>query len=112
MSTSIPIEAAKHVCEMYDCRHVIILAWDGESTHVVTYGESAEDSDIAAESANYIKKIWGWPKETLMESPKVQNLKDEIDRLKNRVRELIEYDSRNSSCYDKCGNRAPEVGDL
>jgi hypothetical protein len=61
MPKRLPIRAAKDVAQKYDCKQVIVLAWDGELTHIVTYGKSREDCSQAATGGNLLKKKWGWP---------------------------------------------------
>jgi hypothetical protein len=61
MAKRIPISAARRVAKDNDCRQVIILAWDGELTHIVTYGKSADDCAQAAQGGNLLKQKWGWP---------------------------------------------------
>lgn len=61
MPQRIPIKAAREVAKDYSCRQVIVLAWDGELTHIVTYGESTEDCAQAAAGGNMLKQKWGWP---------------------------------------------------
>ena len=61
MPERIPIKAAREVAKGYSCRQVIVLAWDGELTHIVTYGESTEDCAQAAAGGNMLKQKWGWP---------------------------------------------------
>lgn len=62
MPTRLPIKAAKDVAREYDCRQVILVAWDGERTHVVTYGKTTEECDQAAQGGDLVKKALGWPK--------------------------------------------------
>jgi hypothetical protein len=57
----IPVSAAKDVARKHNCRQVIVLAWDGELTHIVTYGQSVEDCAQAATGGNLLKEKWGWP---------------------------------------------------
>lgn len=42
-------------------RQIILLAWDGDLSHVVTYGKSIEDCDQAAQGGEKMKKLMGWP---------------------------------------------------
>lgn len=51
MPKRISIKAAKQLAKDLGLNQVILLAWDGELTHIVTYGESAEDCDQAAQRA-------------------------------------------------------------
>jgi hypothetical protein len=41
----VPVEAAKHVAQVYEKDQVVILAWDRahETLHTTTYGKTAED---------------------------------------------------------------------
>lgn len=59
----IPITAALKIGKDYGCQQVILFAWDGEQTQVVTWGESLDDCycSQAADGANKIKKNWDWP---------------------------------------------------
>jgi hypothetical protein len=61
MPKHLPVSAAKDVATKHDLRQVILLAWDGELTHVVTYGRSIDDCAQAAEGGNLLKRKWGWP---------------------------------------------------
>ena len=61
MPKRIPISAASTVAKTHNCRQVIVLAWDGELTHIVTYGKSTEDCAQAAQGGNLLKAKWGWP---------------------------------------------------
>ena len=92
MSKRIPIKAAKQIAAEYSLKQVILLAWDGERTHVVTYGKSVEDCDQAAQGGNTIKKLFKWPKELCNAEPsRVRKLKQEIKKLNaepSRVRKL------------------------
>ena len=63
MPKRIPISAAKAFASDQNCRQVIIAAWDGELTHIVTYGKSAEDCDQAAMGGDKIKAALGWPED-------------------------------------------------
>ena len=68
MPKRIPICAAKKFVKEQDLRHVIICAWDGKLSHVVTYGRTVEDCVQAAEGGNRIKRLLGWP-ESLQAEP-------------------------------------------
>lgn len=81
MPAKIPITAAKRVAIEHACRQVIIMAWDGERTHCVTYGNTVADCDQAAQGGNRIKAALGWP-ETLMAEP------SRVKKLKSRIKEL------------------------
>jgi len=81
MPKRIPITAAKAVAKQFDLKQVILLAWDGELTHVVTYGASAEDCDQAAQGGDKIKEALGW-------TDVVPSLPSRVKALTERVAEL------------------------
>lgn len=72
----IPISAAKKFVKEQDLRHVIICAWDGKLSHVVTYGRSVEDCAQAAEGGNRIKRLLGWPEGLQAEPARVKRLRE------------------------------------
>ena len=80
MPAKLPITAAKNVAEVYGLQQVILLAWDGSQTHVVTYGKTNEDCAMAAEGANFLKEKMKWP--TFDDQPPL------VKRLRARVKEL------------------------
>jgi hypothetical protein len=84
----IPVSAAQALAESLDLRQVIIAAWDGERTHVVTYGGSVEDSANAAAGGNVIKARLGWPESLRAESPKVLALQERIAELEKQLSTL------------------------
>ena len=86
----IPISTAQSIAESLELRQVIIVAWDGEKVHVVTYGGSESDSANAASGGNRIKRALGWPEHTDSESPKVLALKARIAELEARLEREIE----------------------
>ena len=81
MPKRIPIEAARRIAKEYDCRQVIIVAWDGKLTHCVTFGKSITDCDQAAQGGNRIKKALGWPESLRAEPSRVKALKARINEL-------------------------------
>jgi hypothetical protein len=91
MPKRMPISSAKDIANKFDCKQVIIAAWDGERTHIVTYGKSAEDCDQAAQGGNLIKKAMGWPKSMLNDEPsRIIKMKSRIIELEQKVKELSE----------------------
>lgn len=85
MPKRIPITVAKTVATTTDCRQVIILAWDGELTHVVTYGKTVEDCAQAAEGGNRLKAFLGWPENTMSQPSRVKKLEKEIKELRAQL---------------------------
>jgi hypothetical protein len=78
---TIPVLAAEDICKAYGCSQAIVLAFDGERTHVVTYGTTAEDAAMAAAGGNTLKQAMNWPAEFQAKSAKVKALKDRIAAL-------------------------------
>lgn len=76
----IPVKAAKQVADEFDLKQVILLAWDGERTHIVTYGKTADDCAQAAAGGNMLKAKWGWPE--------CNDQPSRVRVLENRVKEL------------------------
>lgn len=97
MPAKIPITAAKTVANEYACRQVILMAWDGERTHCVTYGKTVEDCDQAAQGGNRIKAALGWP-ESLMAEP------SRVKKLKARIAELEAALANNAICATQLGH--------
>lgn len=81
MPKRIAISVAKQIAESNRCRQVIVLAWDGELTHIVTYGKSVDDCAQAAAGGNALKEKWGWPE--LNDQP------SRVKRIELAMRDLI-----------------------
>jgi hypothetical protein len=78
----IPIAAARDLATQYDLRQVVLMAWDGKLTHVVTYGRTVVECDQAAQGGDLMKKAMGWPEKHLGQLP------SRVKALQRRVREL------------------------
>ena len=74
----IPIKQAEGFAIANGLKQVIIFGYDGTNTHIVTWGDTVENSAQAAAGANHVKKLWAWPEDTIVESAKVQALRDEL----------------------------------
>lgn len=85
MSKKIAIKRAEEFAKAHDLKQVIIFGWDGETTHILTYGDTIEACAQAAEGANRIKRKWGWPEELITEPSRVQNLLNKIKRLEEQL---------------------------
>lgn len=81
MVKRIPISAAKQIAKDHGLSQVILLAWDGERTPVVTYGETLEDCDQAAQGGNRMKAVMGW-ENTQAEPSRVSRLKASLAKLR------------------------------
>jgi len=53
MPKRIPIATAKAVAEKHDLSQVLVIGWDGVSTHVVTYGKTKADCAAAAQAQEF-----------------------------------------------------------
>ena len=53
MPKRIPIAAAKRVAEEHDLKQVLLIGWDGERAHVVTYGATKADCVAAAKAQDF-----------------------------------------------------------
>jgi hypothetical protein len=79
--SQIPTFVAEKIAKKYGSRQIILLAWDGENTNIVTWGDTIEDCDQAASGGNMLKKKWGWP-ECNDQPPRVRELQEQITQLK------------------------------
>lgn len=53
MPKRIPIAAARRVAEEFGLKQCLLIGWDGEQTHVVTYGETKADCEAAAKAQDF-----------------------------------------------------------
>ena len=49
----IPVSAAKKVADQFGLKQCLLIGWDGENTHVVTYGATKADCDAAAKAQDF-----------------------------------------------------------
>ena len=49
----IPIATAKMVAEKHGLKQCLLIGWDGERTHVVTYGATKADCEAAAKAQDF-----------------------------------------------------------
>jgi hypothetical protein len=77
----IPIKVAKQIAKEHCMKQVIVVAWDGDKTHVVTYGMCAEDCDQAAQGGDFVKKALGWPNSLSIMPSRVKALQKRVDEL-------------------------------
>jgi hypothetical protein len=57
----IPIKAARDFTKAHGLRYVVIFACGAKTSHVVTYGNTVEESGAAAELGNKMKRGLSWP---------------------------------------------------
>jgi hypothetical protein len=53
MTKRIPIATAKAVADKHDLRQVLLIGFDGERVHVVTYGKTKADCEAAAKAQDF-----------------------------------------------------------
>jgi hypothetical protein len=85
MPKRIPVKAAANVGREHGCSQIILLAFDGELTHVVTWGKTVEDCAQAAQGGNMLKSKWGWPESMQAEPSRVKKLQDRIRELEAQM---------------------------
>lgn len=89
MPKRLPIRIARSIAQNHSCQQVIIVAWDGMLTHVVTYGTTIEASAQAAEGGNFVKRALGWPENLCQSEPsRVRKLQARIQELEQALAEL------------------------
>jgi len=53
MPKRIPIKTAKEVAEKHDLTQVLLIGYDGDRVHIVTYGKTKEDCAAAARAQDF-----------------------------------------------------------
>lgn len=85
-SAAVRIKLAEGMARTLGFSQIIVFGHHPEcGTVVTTWGDDAERAAQAAAGANAIKKQWGWPEDTIVESAKVQELRDRIVELEKLV---------------------------
>lgn len=113
MGKRIPIKAAKDVADKYNLKQVILCVWDGELTHVVTYGKTLEDCSQAACGGNNIKRALGWPEELCQAEPSRVKRKREHQHKKEQIKTNAEITDRErylDEMKDKVDEMKSKVG--
>jgi hypothetical protein len=49
----IPVATAKSVAKKHDLKQLLLIGWDGERVHVVTYGKTKADCAAAAKAQDF-----------------------------------------------------------
>ncbi len=49
----IPISAAQRVADQFGLKQCLLIGWDGENVHVVTYGKTKADCEAAAKAQEF-----------------------------------------------------------
>lgn len=82
MPKRIPVSAAKNFAIETGCAQVIVMAWDGQTSHVVTWGATAIDCDQAAQGGDLMKATMGWPHDPTCMPSRVKKLQAELTKAK------------------------------
>ena len=53
MPKRIPVSTAKMVAQKHDLKQLLLIGYDGESVHVVTYGKTKADCEAAAKAQDF-----------------------------------------------------------
>ena len=85
----IPIKALKDLAKKYSITHAVLLAYDGEKDHVVTYGKTVDDCSRVADAGNRLKKHLKWPDSLQSQPLRVKKLQQENEKLKKELKESI-----------------------
>ena len=91
MPEHFPISAAKALAKAQGCSQIIIAAWDGERTHIVTYGDTVEACDQAAQGGDKIKAALGWTDVPMALPSRVQSLLGAATRVMKAHDAITEY---------------------
>lgn len=84
-SALIPVATAEAVAKQHGLKQVILVAWDGDREHVVTYGSTLGDADNAAQGGNLVKTALRWPSSRYSTSDRVAALVNAANDLLNRL---------------------------
>lgn len=87
---NIAIDKIEQLAREYHLAQIIVFGFDGVTTNVATWGDTLQNASMAAFGANEIKKSWGWPENTQVESAKVKRLIDENLQLREELAKLKE----------------------
>lgn len=53
MTKRIPIAEAKRVAQAHGLKQCLLIGWDGENVHIVTYGATKKDCAAAAKAQDF-----------------------------------------------------------
>lgn len=90
----IPIDEAKSIADRLGYDQIIIVGWHKETgtESITTYGNNPEQSRMAAEGGNFVKKALGWPPEKCNAVPKHLKKNNEQFSRNNRKGRYRSYD--------------------
>lgn len=88
MPRRVPIRVAREVGRQQGLSQVILVAWDGKRMHVVTWGDTTEACDQAAQGGDLVKKALGYPERD------IGTLPSRVKKMKARIADLEEQLAR------------------
>ncbi len=91
MPKRIPIKAAEDIGRKNGCTQVILLTFDGELTHIVTWGKTTEDCAQAAQGGNNLKDKFGWPPDLKDQPSRVRKILKQIESRQGQLNRQITY---------------------
>jgi len=86
MPKRIPVSSLKKFAKEQKLTMAILLAWDGQLTHVVTWGQSLEECAKAADAGNSLKTAIGWPDSLHAQPSRVRKLQERIKKLEDEIK--------------------------
>lgn len=57
----IPVKDLAEVAKRHRGKLAVLVIYDGDSTHVVSWGDTVHNCDRAAQLSEHLKKAMGWP---------------------------------------------------
>lgn len=88
MPARIPIRVLEKIGKEMDLKQVILCAWDGELTHIVTWGATVTECSQAADGGNRVKDALGWPEKLHSQPARVRLLEQENAALKKELADI------------------------
>jgi len=91
MPKHLPVSDVRELGKKHALKQAILLAWDGERSHVVTWGITQEDCAQAAEGGNKLKAALGWPDDMCRDEPSaLKKVRARNKELEGQVKTLSE----------------------
>ncbi len=112
MPKRISIKTAKEFAEKNKLKQVIIVSWDGKLTHVVTYGRTVLDNDLAAQAGNLFRQAMCWDASKMIDPLRVVKLKKQITALEERLKNADELNAELEADGYVCGALVQNNGNI
>jgi len=88
MPTRLPISAAAELGKKFGLKTIVLHAWDGALQHLVSWGDTVQNCDYAAQAAALMEKAFDWQGVEERLPSRVKALKAEVAKLKADVATL------------------------